>query len=357
MEQFVHGGNIYETKPVTGEWLDFSANVNMLGLAPAVRAAVAAGIDQVVHYPDPEARELKQAISQHYNLPVEQIVLGNGAAELFYLFFQTIRPRRVLLPVPSFSEYERAALAARCRVNYFELAEDQDFRLDWDDFMGALPVSDCIILGNPNNPTGSLITRNELVHLLNELKGGAQWLVVDESFLDFLLYDSRYTVRDLVAEYPQLFVIQSLTKFYALPGLRLGFGVAAPGLVQRLEAGKDVWNVNCLAQRAGVAALSDADYQQASRKQLVESAQQLFDELGRINGLRPLRPSVNFILIDVRETGHTSTELTALLREQGVLIRDCANYPGLDGQSYVRTAVRTPLENQQLLKALEAVLK
>ena len=357
MEQFVHGGNIYETKPVTGEWLDFSANVNMLGLAPAVRAAVAAGIDQVVHYPDPEARELKQAISQHYNLPVEQIVLGNGAAELFYLFFQTIRPRRVLLPVPSFSEYERAALAARCKVNYFELAEDQDFRLDWDDFMGALPVSDCIILGNPNNPTGSLITRNELVHLLNELKGGAQWLVVDESFLDFLLYDSRYTVRDLVAEYPQLFVIQSLTKFYALPGLRLGFGVAAPGLVQRLEAGKDVWNVNCLAQRAGVAALSDADYQQASRKQLVESAQQLFDELGRINGLRPLRPSVNFILIDVRETGHTSTELTALLREQGVLIRDCANYLGLDGQSYVRTAVRTPLENQQLLKALEAVLK
>ena len=127
MEQFVHGGNIYETKPVTGEWLDFSANVNMLGLAPAVRAAVAAGFDKVVHYPDPEARELKQAISQHYNLPVEQIVLGNGAAELFYLFFQTIRPRRVLLPVPSFSEYERAALAARCRVNYFELAEDRIF--------------------------------------------------------------------------------------------------------------------------------------------------------------------------------------------------------------------------------------
>ena len=357
MKKFVHGGNIYEEKPAGGDWLDFSANVNPLGLSPAVRDAIASGIDEVVHYPDPEARELKQAIAQHYNLPVEQIVLGNGAAELFYLFFQTIRPHRVLLPIPSFSEYERAALAAHCKVNYFELENEQDFRLDWDSLMGALPVADCVVLGNPNNPTGSLITRNELVHLLEELKDGAQWLVVDESFLDFLLYGTRYTVRDLTVEYPHLFVVQSLTKFYALPGLRLGFGIAAPEVVTQLEAGKDVWNVNILAQRAGVAALSDLDYQQASRQELIESAQQLYAGLTQLAGLRPLQPSVNFILIDVQETGCTSTELTARLRERGILVRDCANYPGLDGKSFVRVAVRRPAENEQLLKALEAVIK
>ena len=357
MKKFVHGGNIYEPSPAQGKWLDFSANVNMLGLAPSVRTAIEEGVGQVVHYPDPEARELKQAISQHYHLPMDQIVLGNGAAELFYLFFQTIRPRRVLLPVPSFSEYERAAVAACCQVNYFALAEDQDFRLDWESFLEAVPAADCIVLGNPNNPTGALITHSELEHLLSELKVGSQWLVVDESFLDFLSDDSRYTVRDLAAAYPQLFVVQSLTKFYALPGLRLGFGVAAPELVQRLEAGKDVWNVNCLAQRAGAAALADADYQQASRQQLAAAAQQLFTGLAGIAGLRPLNSSVNFILIDIRGTGRTSTELTALMRAQGILIRDCANYPGMDGQSYVRTAIRTPAENQRLLNALEAVIK
>ena len=357
MKKFVHGGNIYGEQPASGDWLDFSANVNPLGLSPAVHAAIESGIDEVVHYPDPEARELKQAIAQHYNLPVDQIVLGNGAAELFYLFFQTLRPHQVLLPVPSFSEYERAALAARCRVNYFGLEDEQDFRLDWDNLIGALPVADCIVLGNPNNPTGSLITRNELVHLLEELKGGPQWLVIDESFLDFLQYDSRYTVRDLTTEYPHLFVVQSMTKFYALPGLRLGFGVASPEVVARLESGKDVWNVNTLAQRAGVAALSDLDYQQASRQQLIGASQQLYAGLMRIAGLRPLQPSVNFIMIDIRNTGYTSTALTALLRTRGILIRDCANYPGLDGQSFVRVAVRCPAENEQLLKALEAVIK
>lgn len=352
MERFEHGGNIYAAG---GQVVDFSANINPLGLAPSVREAIVAGVDEVVHYPDPEARELRAAIAERYNVATEEIVLGNGASELFYLFLQTVRPRRVLLPVPSFSEYERAALAARAKVNYYNLQADLDFRIDWDNFIGALMSSDCVILGNPNNPTGTIITRNELIHLLDELKGGEQWLVVDESFLDFLLYDSRYTVRDLVAEYSHLFVVQSLTKFYSLPGLRLGFGVANRNLAAKLNAGKDVWNVNLLAQRAGVAALKDIDYQQRSREEIASLSAALVGELAKLSGIRVQQPSVNFIMLDVLDTSYTSTELCRELLAEGVFVRDCANYAGIDGE-YIRIAVRTAAENTKLIAALKNIL-
>lgn len=352
MERFEHGGNIYAAG---ADVLDFSANINPLGLAPSVRAAIMVGVDDIVHYPDPAARELKAAIAWHYHVASEELVLGNGASELFYLFLQTVRPRRVLLPVPSFSEYERAALAASAEVNYYNLQADLDFHIDWENFTGALKSTDCVILGNPNNPTGTLITRSELIRLLDALKAGEQWLVVDESFLDFLLDDSRYTVRDMVAEYPQLFVVQSLTKFYALPGLRLGFGVAEPQLAARLNAGKDVWNVNSLAQRAGVAALQDIDYQQRSRAELAHLSAVLARELRGVPGLKVLEPSVNFILLDVLGTGYTSTELRARLLAEGVLVRDCANYAGIDGE-YIRVAVRTAAENAKLVMAFKNIL-
>jgi threonine-phosphate decarboxylase len=353
MEKFEHGGNIYRDGLPAGGWLDFSANINPAGLAPSVREALLASVDDVIRYPDPEAKELKAALAKRYNVPAAQLVLGNGAAELFYLFLQTIRPRRVLLPVPSFSEYERAALAARCKISFFALSAGNDFRFDWEELLAVLPVTDCVILGNPNNPTGTLVTRNELVRLLEEIKDGTQWLVVDESFLDFLLFDSRYTVRDLVAEYPRLFVVQSLTKFYALPGLRLGFGVAEENLAARLNAGKDVWNVNLLAQRAGVAALMDTEYQQKSRQQLIEEMQRLHKGIDGLHGIKAFPPSVNFMLLDVSGTGLNSSEFTAKLQARGILVRDCANYTGIEDDCYVRIAIRQPEENDRLLAVLE----
>lgn len=353
MEKFEHGGNIYEKQSDGLKWLDFSANINPLGLAASAREAIESSIEDVVHYPDPEARELREAIAGHYNVPLEEIVTGNGAAELFYLFLQTVRPRRVLLPVPSFNEYERAALAARCQISYFQLNPEEDFRIDWTDFMGALPIADCVILGNPNNPTGSLLTRNELVRALEMIKNGNQWVVIDESFLDFLMYDNRYSVRDLVAEYPRLFVVQSLTKFFALPGLRLGFGVACEELAKRLDAGKDVWNVNLLAQKAGAAVLRDREYQKKSRAFIAAEAQHFYQRLAQYPGIHAYQPSVNFILLDVSALGITSTDFAVRMRKKGILVRDCANYTGLDGQSFVRIAVRQRADNEQFLHALE----
>lgn len=360
MQKFEHGGNVYAQSPTGKPWLDFSANINPLGLPKSVKEALQASLDEVIHYPDPQASELKQALAEHYGLKREQLILGNGAAELFYLFMQMLRPRHVLIPVPSFSEYERAARAAGARITYFPLSAEQSFFLDWQKLSKALdPTVDCVILGNPNNPTGQLLRWQDISGFLTMLKllHKNVWVIIDESFLDFLPDDSAYTWRYMTATFPNLFIIQSLTKFYAIPGLRLGFGVAEEKLVQRLEQGKDVWNVNLLAQKAGVAALRDVAYQEQSCELVAEERAWLYAALRKLPGMQVYPPSVNFILLNIKATGKTSAELVAQMRKHGILIRDCANYPGLDGRSYVRVAVRTHAENMELVKALEECLK
>lgn len=355
IEKFVHGGNVYALSP-SGAWLDFSANINPMGLASEVRKAIADNIDGIVNYPDPEARELKAALGEHYGVPLESLVLGNGAAELFYLFLQTVRPASVLLPVPSFSEYERASLAAGAKVEYFPLDIASGLSLD----MMALAESaaekgvEAVIIGNPNNPTGQLIAAEEIEVFLQVVGklSDPPWLLVDESFLDFRRDGGKYRARALLQEYGRLFIVQSLTKFYAIPGLRLGFGLGDRDLIQRLELGKDVWNVNLLAQKAGAAALGQRDYARQTVELVAEERKFLWEELAKIRGIRSYHPTVNFILLRLEQM--TSREFTAAMREQGILVRDCSNYPGLD-EYHVRVAVRRRRENEKLLAAIAKV--
>ena len=160
---FTHGGNIYAEKSPRGSWLDYSANINPLGLPESVKKTILEHIDGLVHYPDPEGRDLKQAISAHYGVKENQVILGNGAAELFYVYFHTKQPRQVLLPVPSFSEYEKAARCCGAEIQYFYLQEAENFQLDIEGLGKALRDCDTLILGNPNNPTGQLISKDDLV--------------------------------------------------------------------------------------------------------------------------------------------------------------------------------------------------
>ena len=356
MEKFEHGGNVYSEAPHGGKWLDFSANINPLGLAPEVEHVIRENIAEIVHYPDPQAKRLKKALTAHYHLPEEQLLLGNGAAELFYLLMHTVRPKRAGIPVPSFGEYQRAAEAVDADIVFSPLQEARSFAPDIAAFKREIENVDCIFLGNPNNPTGNLLTREQLAEYLPFLETRGIWTVVDESFLDFLPDEENYTVRDLVSQYKYLLVVRSLTKFYAMPGLRLGFASAHPTLVQRLERGRDVWNVNSLAQAAGVAALGLKAYHKRSREFVQAEKDWLYERLSAIKGLRPIPPSVNFIMVNVEDTGLTSGELTAQMRQQGILVRDCANYTGLEGRQYIRVAVRTRGENEQMLKALEAIV-
>ncbi|HCB92468.1 MAG TPA: threonine-phosphate decarboxylase [Selenomonas sp.] len=356
MERFLHGGNIYKEPSPLGEWLDFSANINPLGLPDSARRAIIEQLDKIEHYPEPDAPKLKNALGKHYDLPVEQIILGNGASELFYLFFYTVRPKKVLIPVPSFGEYERAAIASGAEPFFLQLRQDMDFSIDLEELKSQLPGADCLILGNPNNPTGNLISlkqMKEIADICNDLRC---WLLVDESFLDFRRDCESLTVRHMVQEYERLFVIQSMTKFYSIPGLRLGFGVAPPGLRESMEKGKDVWNVNLLAQEAGLAALADDDYAMRSRGLLEKEQSFMMDGLRRFKAIHPLIPTVNFMLLKC-ETSALANRILNGMKSRGILLRGCDNYRGLESGEYLRMAIRSRQENIKLLNALSEILQ
>ena len=351
IKKFEHGGNVYDLKGKLSDWLDMSANINPLGLSEAVKTAIASNIDGLVHYPDPEARELKSAISARYKVDYNNIITLNGAAEFFYLFFNTIRPKRVLIVVPSFSEYERAALAAGCEVKYFVTIAEDNFDIDFELLSKAIDNDkiDCVVLANPNNPTGNLINSENLSKLLKT----NVFVMVDESFIDFVGDD--FSVRALCLENKNLIIAQSLTKFFAIPGLRLGFAIADDELVKRLELCKDVWNVNYLAQKAGVAALSDEEYILRTQNWIINEKKIIVTRLKMIVDVKFFWPTVNFVLIKF-ENNEVANDIIKLLKNNKILVRSCANFRGLDG-SYIRMAIRQREENDRVINIIEKGLE
>ena len=347
MKAFEHGGNIYNTKGQAETWLDFSANINPIGLSETVRTTILNHIDGLVHYPDPQARELKSAIAAKYNIALENIITLNGAAEFFYLFFNTFKPQRVMIPIPSFSEYERAARAANCEIKYFTTHAENSFNIPFDELIDIIRAEEinCVVLANPNNPTGNLLDNKDVIKLLESV----DFVVVDESFVDFL--GDEYSIRQLTKSYSNLVVVQSLTKFFAIPGLRLGFAIADEAVINRLELGKDVWNVNYLAQKAGVAALDDVDYINKTRRWLATEKDYIIDRLRNIEGIKYFEPTVNFVLIKFK-TVDIALNVIDTLKNHKILVRSCANFPGLDG-SYIRMAIRSREENCKVLDILE----
>lgn len=355
MKPFEHGGNVYSAGVRNHEVVDFSANINPLGLSDSIKKSIIDNMEGLVHYPDPTGTLLKQAISVHYGVDADRVVLGNGAVELMYIYFHCRSPKNVLVPVPSFSEYERAAMAARCHIERLYMAKEQDFTLNIPSLMELLPKVDAVVIGNPNNPTGELLTKDNLEEIISAAARFGTDVLVDESFLDFLSSDKHYTVMDLVEKYPNLLVLRSMTKFFAIPGLRLGFGVANSELMGKMEPGRDPWNVNLLAQMAGVAALKDKTYQMDSRQIISGCIDYLYRTLSSIEGMRVYKPSVNFILVSVEQTGMTSSKFVKAMGGKGILVRDCSNYPGMDDY-HVRFAVRLMNENEKLVMAIRQVL-
>jgi threonine-phosphate decarboxylase len=349
-----HGGNIYAAARLTGaapeSLLDFSANINPLGMPPAVPAAVQGALASAVHYPDAAAAALKAAIGRRYGVPEELIICGNGAAELLYILCHMRRPGRVLLAAPTFSEYERAARAAGAAVDRFPLDPAAGFALDPAAFAARLPGADIAFLCNPNNPTGRLEPRPAIEAILAAAARHSALVVVDESFLDFLPDAADHTCRPLLAAYPNLIILQSLTKFYAIPGLRLGFLLASPAIGAILDAGKDPWNVNTLAQAAGVAALGDDAYRAASVAAVAAARQEFARGLSALPGVTVFPACANFLLLRL-PAGRAAPVLRQAMLSQGILIRDCSNYPGLSA-AYIRLAVKLPGQNGLVLGAL-----
>ncbi len=314
--------------------------------------AIINNIDVVTNYPDPQAVVLRRAVSEWLGLPDNMIVAGNGAVEILYLLAKVIGPELALIPAPTFNEYEIAVRNNKGKVKDCCLDEGSDFALDTGDVFRLWQDTDAVFICNPNNPTGRLIPRDKLEELIKKAAGLRKWVIVDEAFMDFVADRENYSVMDLVTKYSNLFVLYSLTKFFAIPGLRLGMGIGSPDIIAKINRVRDPWNVNCFAQLVGAAVLKDEQYISNTVYFVNEEKAFLYDRINNIIGLRPIAPSANYMLINVAGTGYSAAEVCQMLGEQGILVRDCSSYKNMR-PVYIRTAVKKREENKLLIESLQ----
>lgn len=357
MAQLIHGGDIYTAREEQGiPIVDFSANINPLGMPEGAKRAVAEAAEVCDCYPDPLCRELRAAIAEDEGVPADWIVCGNGAADLIFRLVFGWKPKKALVLSPTFAEYEQALRAGDCQVAHFSLQRENGFLLT-DALTDALDASlDLLILCNPNNPTGQPADRDLMLRILKRCEELGILLVADECFNDFLEEPETYSIKDALNGSGSLLILKAFTKIYGMAGIRLGYALCSDErLRKKLERTSQPWSVSTVAQAAGLAALADRDYRERTRILIREERAFLKEGLARfqaISGLNVIGSQANYIFF--RAPGFP--DLKERLVRKGVLIRSCGNYRGLDREDY-RIAVKNREDNEILLRELEAVLR
>lgn len=352
-----HGGNVLETGLQLGidpELLvDFSANINPLGLPDRVRSLIVSHLDIIMQYPDVEYRHLHQALATASRCDYDQTVAGNGETELIYGLVRTLAPRRAMLLVPGFAEYRRALQQQGCEIIDYALSEQNGFQVDVS-ILDAVRAHrpDCLFIATPNNPTGLMPDAGLLDRLASLCESLQIALIVDEAFIDFLPQGSTLAPR--LAESRYLYLLRSLTKFFAIPGLRLGYLLSGnTQTIHQLKRTREPWSVNAFSALVGQHLLSDEDYIARSHAFIARERDFLWQAMARFSSLAVWNPQTNFIFFRCLRPGF---DLKAALLGHHILIRHCENYPGLD-RDYYRIAVRTEAENRRFIAALTHVLQ
>ncbi|MGD1849690.1 MAG: threonine-phosphate decarboxylase CobD [Cyanophyceae cyanobacterium] len=350
-----HGGNLKWAAAIAqcspGEILDFSASINPLGPPQSVLNALQNAIENqraLTAYPDPNYTRLREAIAQHHHIDPDWIFPGNGAAELFtWIARDCVNCSTVYLPVPAFADYGRALKALDIPITPIPLSlEPGNTHLPWA--RSPRPPS-ALWLNNPHNPTGRLWSADTIRQRLAETAEALELVAIDEAFMDFLPPEQQQSLIHQVTEYPQLVIVRSLTKFYSIPGLRLGYAIAHPDRLKRWQTWRDPWCVNALAEVAGLAALGDRDFVQKTWRWLSAARENLQQRIGQLPGMAVYPGAANYLL--VKSAVSVSAMQQQLLMGDAIAIRNCATFPEL-GDRYFRVAVRTPSQNEQLVSAL-----
>lgn len=348
--KLVHGGDWAGYRAEFGcDALDFSANVSPLGLPAGVAAAITNALPTADRYPDPLCRELRAALAGAEGVPADWILCGNGAADLIFRLALAVRPRRALLPAPTFAEYEAALQTVGCAVQRVFLREENEFAVTEEFIDAVTPETDIVFLCQPNNPTGQVTPPALVERLVRRCAECGAVLVVDECFLDFLPDRDALTAKQLLRDAPQLIILKAFTKLYAMAGVRLGYALCGDAtLLEKMRGAGQPWAVSSLAQAAGLAALQETAYAGAVRALIAEQRPRMAAGL-RALGLRVMDGQANYLLF------RATPDFGEKLRRRGAVVRSCANYPGLDAAWY-RTAVRTAEENTRLLQIMGEIL-
>ena len=352
MKKYEHGGRVFAVARQLGipqeELTDFSASINPLGPPSGVREAVATAFDRLGHYPDNDCTDLATALARRHGCTPANVCVANGSAELIYLLPRLVPGSRALLIVPTFSEYGLALDQAGWQKDYLVLPVESGFPLLLDLLRQELAKGyDMLFLCNPGNPTGRLYPPDEVGALVQMCREAGTFVVIDEAFMDFC---EESSVKQAVMAGGCGLVLRSMTKFYAIPGLRLGYALAEASLTARLAALRPPWSVNTLAQQAGLAALADGGYGERSLALIAAGRAFMTASLAKLPGLRVFPGAANYLLVELTN-GLTTEVLQERLLHKRLLIRNCAGFVGLNDR-FFRIAVRTQQENERLLAAL-----
>ena len=372
----IHGGNIFqfahEQRIEPYDVIDFSANINPLGPSQHGLSALESQLRYISHYPDATNDDILNAIADIYGMNKNQIVVGNGAAELLYAICRLPGYTGAFVPAPGFSEYKAALEASRIPVRdiYYRPREDEHGKpyfevpyLALETFAAELKGQDgriIVFLGNPNNPDGTLLDKNHIRTIASMLKDANSLLVIDESFIDFVgndtLQDNEYSMRSLVNEFDNIIVVHSFTKFYAVPGLRIGAAFSNPLIIEQLNSFIPTWSVNTLAQSYTEAALNDVEYVKRTKQVLHEEQLFMYNSLDTLDGITVYPPSANFMLFHIEQEGITAESINEALKKHNMIVRNCDSYMGLNNQ-WVRVAIKDHDTNVKLVEKLTDILK
>ncbi len=352
-----HGGDIYrvmeEYSLKREEIIDFSANINPLGPPEGVLEMLRGSLEELVHYPEPRGRSLCKKLALGHGIKEDQVILGNGAVHLIYPLFQMLKRdyQRAIIVEPTFFEYRLALQSSGIQIQSHILKEERDFSLHLPSLMRLWKRKDLIILCNPNNPTGGVIPREILQEILSHLEKRESLLFMDEAFMDFLSPDeSLIQSRE---SFHRLFILRSLTKFYSLPGLRMGYGIGDTKIIQRLKERIPPWSMNHLAQKAALWSLDDSNFQAKTCSFIREEREYMVESLKELP-VKVFPSKSNFLLVKLESTQVESSELIRALLARGIMIRDSSSFVGLK-EGFFRLAIRSREENKALLAGLKDI--
>ena len=349
-----HGANLYDLSKKYGfskdEFLDFSSNINPLGISNLAKKYIINNIDMVSVYPDPDYINLKNSISSYCNCLASNIVLGSGATELISSFISTVKPKKAILLSPSYSEYERELCKNNCEIIKYFSKDSKDFKIDPVDLVDFINEnkSDLIIICNPNNPTGFTFSKDEIEIIL---KNTDAFVMIDETYMEFT--DTKtYSSTHLVDNYSNLFVIRGTSKFFSTPGIRLGYGlISSKSIKDKINNNLDLWNINIIASSMGEIMFTDKSYIDNCINVILKERDYLIKSLSQFKDLKVYESKGNFILCKIKSKKITAKDLREKLISKKIIIRDCASFDGLD-EYFFRVCVLKPEDNKYLIECL-----
>lgn len=352
-----HGSDLEKIEKIYGikkeDIISFSANVNPLGVSPRLRSTLSAHIDAITSYPDREYTSLRECIAAYAGTETDRVIVGNGSTELISLFIQIEKPQKAMIIGPTYSEYEREISLGGGTTLYYPLREKDNFMLDVDDFTAHLNESiDLLVLCNPNNPTSTCIDRSSMRRILDVCKQHDIFVMVDETYVEFADNMDELTAVPLTNYYNNIIILRGTSKFFAAPGLRLGYAVTGNNdLIKAINTRKNPWTINSLAVIAGELMFTDKEYMNKTRSLITSERNRIYDIFKEHPDFKVYKPSGNFMLVRLLRKDITSSDMFDAAIRQGMMIRDCSTFPFLDNQ-YIRFCFMEPEMNNRLIDCL-----